>query len=120
MQSIVEVLQRLSAGDDAVLVHSSTLLQQSKTEEGRQRLLQSGATSALPLALEPLTHDTRGYRSGCTNREAIVWGLQLARNLCAAGDTACKLLVQHGMLKTVLPLLNTQLSPESSEPHAQG
>lgn len=115
MQHLHEVLQGLPSGDVISCREATALLQQSKFKEGRQLLLQSGAAVVLPPALEAWAAHHSASTCDSHHRQALLWGLQLARNLCAAGETACTLLLQTGLLKTVLSLLDAQQQPGSSE-----
>ncbi|DBA95944.1 TPA: hypothetical protein ACH3X1_001465 [Trebouxia sp. C0004] len=100
-------------GDETALKNSALLLQQSRSGEGRQQLLNTGVANILPSILEPPKSGESEYVSGDHSRKTLIWGLQLARNLCAAGETACMSLVQTGLLKTVLALLEASQQAQS-------
>ncbi len=113
VQSIDQVLQGLSLGDETALKNSALLLQQSRSGEGRQQLLNAGVADVLPSILELPKSGKSKYPSGDQSRKTLIWGLQLARNLCAAGEQACLSLVQTGLLKTVFVLLDTTQQAQS-------
>ena len=119
MQTIDQVLQGLPLGDEIALKNSALLLQQSRSGEGRQQLLNTGVANILPSILEPPKSDNPECTSGDKSRKTLIWGLQLARNLCAAGETACMSLVQTGLLKTVLVLLDASQQAQSCKWHQQ-
>jgi len=119
VQTINQVLQGLPLGDETALKNSALLLQQSRSGEGRQQLLNIGVADILPSILEPPKRDMSEYISGNQSRKILIWGLQLARNLCAAGEQACLSLVQTGLLKTVLVLLDASQQAQSCKWHQQ-
>ena len=117
VQTIHQVLQGLPLGDETALENSALLLQQSRSREGRQQLLNAGVANILPSILEPSKTGKSEYVSGDQSRKTLIWVLQLARNLCAAGETACMSLVQTGLLKTVLVLLDASQQAQSCKWH---
>lgn len=119
MQTINQVLQGLPLGDETAREKSALLLQQSRSREGRQQLLNTGVANVLPSILESSKGGKGECASGDQDRKTLIWGLQLARNLCAAGDTACLSLLQTGLLKTVLVLLDTSQQAQSCKRHQQ-
>ncbi len=119
LQSIDQVLQRLPLGDETALKKSALLLQQSKSGEGRQHLLNTGVANILPSILESVKGGESEGVSGDQSSKTLIWGLQLARNLCAAGEQACLSLVQTGLLKTVFVLLDATQQAESCKWHQQ-
>ena len=104
------ILERMASGpglqDDNQL---SILLQQSRTQSGRQLLLESGATQSLPAALKRMAHRYLADTLQSKQREMLVWLLQLARNLCAAGDAACFSLFKNGLLDDVLVMADKSM-----------
>ena len=119
MQTIDQVLQGLSLGDEVALKTSVLLLQHSRSEEGRQQLLNTGVANNLPSLLKFPKSGKSEHPAGDLSRKALIWGLQLARNLCAAGEQACLSLVQTGLLKTVLVLLDATQQAQSCKWHQQ-
>ena len=119
MQTIQQVLQGLPLGDEIAVENSALLLQQSRSGEGRQQLLNTGVARILPSILQSPKSGNSEYPPGDQSKEALIWGLQLARNLCAAGEQACLSLVQTGLLKTVLVLLDATQKAQSCEWHQQ-
>ena len=127
MQTIDQVLQGMSLGDETALKTSVLLLQHSRSEEGRQQLLNTGVANNLPSLLKFPKSGKSEHPAGDLSRKALIWGLQLARNLCAAGEQACLPLVQTvqtellktGLLKTVLVLLDATQQAQSCKWHQQ-
>lgn len=119
MQTIDQVLQGLSLGDEVAVKNSVLLLQHSRSGEGRQQLLNTGVANILPSLLKFPKNGKSEHPAGDLSRKALIWGLQLARNLCAAGEQACLSLVQTGLLKTVLVLLDATQQAQSCKWHQQ-
>ena len=110
-------MHELASNDQATLEFSSELLEQSRTVNGRQHLLESGAALTLPATLHPLAVVFAANTSDSHNRSALVWGLQLARNMCAAGESACNSLLLKGMLATVLSVLDALQQTTAARKH---
>ena len=80
------------------------LLQQSRTETGRQLLVDHSATALLPPALKRISQICLSDMQQPQYWDALTWMLQVTRNLCAAGDAACTSFLQAGLLDTVIDL----------------
>ena len=83
------------------------LLQQSRTETGRQLLVDHSATALLPLAFKRISQICTSDMQQPHYRDGLIWMLQFTRNLCAAGDAACISLLQAGVLDTVFDLTDS-------------
>ena len=87
----------------------SSLLQESRTQSGRQLLLENGAAQSLPSALKRMTHCCVTDTLEAKQRDMLLWLLHLVRNLCAAGDAACISLSKHGLVDDILLLADKSL-----------
>lgn len=85
---------------------ASKLLQLSRTEAGRQLLVDYSAVALLPSALKSISEICTPDVQQPQHWDALIWTLQFTRNLCAAGDAACVSLLQAGVLDTVLDLID--------------
>ena len=83
---------------------ASKLLQQSRTETGRQLLVDHSATALLPPAFKRISRMCTSDMQQPQYQDALIWMLQFTRNLCAAGEAACITLLQAGVLDSVFDL----------------
>ena len=81
---------------------ASKLLQLSRTQTGRQLLVAHSAAALLPPAFKRISQTSDMQQPEC--RDALIWMLQLTRNLCAAGDAVCVSFLQAGVLDNVFAL----------------
>ena len=116
LQDIQNLLADLAYGSDARQERQlPALLQESKTHSGRQLLLDLGLIAYLPAALQSATQSYTGDAFQSQQRNVLVMMLQLTRNCCAAGNTACAPLLQGGTLDHVLLLTDRSSQNHSSE-----
>lgn len=98
--------ERVDAKQDGPAVQ---MLQQSRTQTGRQHLVEHSALALLPPALKRISQIYTTDVQQPQHQDALVWLVQFARNLCAAGDEACISLLQSGVLATVVELTDYSL-----------